>query len=176
MSDRELEPTSHAMRVLSEQVTALLTEFIDGLDDAPAARVELPEILATALGQPPPEQPTELPALLDMVRQAANHAVETAGPRFFGYVPGGGLFVSALAELLGQTLNRYTGLSEVAPGLVALEDGVLRWLCQLFGLPAGAGGLLTPAGRWPRCRCWSGTAGPSRGHHRRSRSRDDLRV
>ncbi|MBV8540776.1 MAG: aminotransferase class V-fold PLP-dependent enzyme [Pseudonocardiales bacterium] len=134
------------MSVLSERVVALLAEFVDGLDDAPAARVELPEGLATALGRPPPEQPTELPALLDTVRQAAQVAVETAGPRFFGYIPGGGLFASALAELLAQTLNRYTGLSEIAAGLVALEDGVLRWLCRLFGLPPGAGGLLTTGG------------------------------
>jgi aromatic-L-amino-acid/L-tryptophan decarboxylase len=146
VSRSELEPTNHAMRVLSERVIALLTEFVDGLDDAAAARVELPDDLATALGQPPPEQPTVLPALLDTVRQAADHAVETAGPRFFGYIPGGGLVVSALAELLAQTLNRYTGLSGMAPGLVAIEDGVLRWLCQLFGLPPGAGGLFTTGG------------------------------
>jgi aromatic-L-amino-acid/L-tryptophan decarboxylase len=134
------------MSVLCERVIALLAEFVDGLDDAAAARVELPDGLATALGQPPTEQPAGLPALLDTVRQAADRAVETAGPRFFGYIPGGGLFVSALAELLAQTLNRYTGLSDMAPGLVALEDGVLRWLCQLFGLPPGAGGLLTTGG------------------------------
>ncbi len=134
------------MSVLSEQVIALLSEFVEGLDDAAAARVELPDGLANALGQPPPEQPTGLPALLDTIRQAADHAVETAGPRLFGYIPGGGLFASALADLLAQTLNRYTGLSEFAPGLVAIEDGVLRWLCDLFGLPPGAGGLLTTGG------------------------------
>jgi aromatic-L-amino-acid decarboxylase len=146
MSRSELEPTSGAMGELSEQVVALLSGFVDGLEDAPTARVELPGGLATALGQPPPEQPTGLTALLDTVGQAADYAVETAGPRFFGYIPGGGLFASALAELLAQTLNRYTGLSDIAPGLVALEDGVLRWLCQLLGLPSGAGGLLTTGG------------------------------
>ncbi|HWR47325.1 MAG TPA: aminotransferase class V-fold PLP-dependent enzyme [Pseudonocardiaceae bacterium] len=146
VSRSELEPTSRVMGILSGRVIALLAEFVDGLDDAAAARVELPDGLATALGQPPPEQPTGLPALLDTVRQAADHAVETAGPRCFGYIPGGGLFASALAELLAQTLNRYTGFSEFAPGLVALEDGVLRWLCQLFDLPLGAGGLLTTGG------------------------------
>jgi aromatic-L-amino-acid decarboxylase len=83
-----------------------------------------------------------------------DHALETAGPRFFGYIHGGGLFTSALADLLAKTLNRYTGLSELAPGLVAIEDGVLRWLCHLFGLPPGSGGLATTGGRWPRCRCW----------------------
>lgn len=134
------------MSVLAEQVIALLAEFVDGLDDAAAARVELPDGLANVLAQPPAEQPTELPGLLNTIRQAADHAVETAGPHFFGYIPGGGLFTSALADLLGQTFNRYTGLSELAPGLVAIEDGVLRWLCDLFGLPPGAGGLLTTGG------------------------------
>lgn len=134
------------MSALSEQVIALLSEFVDGLDDAAAARVELPDGLANVLAQPPAEQPTELPGLLNTIRRAADHAVETAGPHFFGYIPGGGLFTSALADLLGQTFNRYTGLSELAPGLVAIEDGVLRWLCDLFGLPPGAGGLLTTGG------------------------------
>jgi aromatic-L-amino-acid decarboxylase len=134
------------MDALSEQAIGLLSDFVGGLEDAPSARVELPEGLALALRHPPPEQPTELPALLSMIRQAADHAVETAGPRFFGYIPGGGLFASALADLLAKTFNRYTGISELAPGLVAIEDGVLRWLCQLFGLPPGSGGLLTTGG------------------------------
>ncbi|MGH3823074.1 MAG: pyridoxal phosphate-dependent decarboxylase family protein [Pseudonocardiaceae bacterium] len=146
MSHSALEPSGHAMDELSEQILDLLSEFVAGLDHAPAARVELPDGLVAALRHPPPQEPTELPALLSMIRQAADHAVETAGPRFFGYIPGGGLFASALADLLAKTLNRYTGLSELAPGLVAIEDGVLRWLCHLFGLPPGSGGLLTTGG------------------------------
>jgi aromatic-L-amino-acid decarboxylase len=134
------------MNALSEQVMALLSKFVDGLEDAPAARTQLPEGLAATLRQPPPEQSTELPALLGTIRHAADHSVNTAGPRFFGYIPGGGLFVSALADLLAETLNRYTGLADFAPGLVALEDGVLRWLCELFGLPPAAGGLITTGG------------------------------
>jgi aromatic-L-amino-acid/L-tryptophan decarboxylase len=146
VSGSELEPGSGAMRTLSEQVIGLLSTFVDGLDDAAAARLALPDDLARVLSQPPAEQPTELPALLETIRQAADYAVETAGPHFFGYIPGGGLFVSALADLLAQTLNRYTGLADLAPGLVAIEDGVLRWLCDLFSLPSGAGGLLTTGG------------------------------
>jgi aromatic-L-amino-acid/L-tryptophan decarboxylase len=134
------------MNALCGQVMGYLSVFVDGLDDASAARVELPDGLTAALRHPPPEHPTELPTLLGTIRQAADHAVETAGPRFFGYIPGGGVFASALADLLAKAVNRYTGLSELAPGLVAIEDGVLRWLCHLFGLPAGSGGLLTTGG------------------------------
>jgi aromatic-L-amino-acid/L-tryptophan decarboxylase len=134
------------MSALVEQVVGLLSAFVDGLDNAAAAHVDLPDSLANTLGQPPLDQPTGLSALLDTIRQAADHAVETAGPHFFGYIPGGGLFASALADLLAQTFNRYTSFSEFAPGLVAIEDGVLRWLCHLFGLPPGSGGLLTTGG------------------------------
>lgn len=117
VSHSALEPSHHAMDALSEQVIGMLVEFVGGLEDASAARVELPDDLAAALRHPPPQQPTELPALLNMIRQAADHAVETAGPRLFGYLPGGGLFGSALADLLAKTLNRYTGVCDQRPPL-----------------------------------------------------------
>jgi aromatic-L-amino-acid decarboxylase len=78
--------------------------------------------------------------------QAAGAAVETAGPRFFGYVPGGGLISSAVGELMALVLNRFTGIGEMAPGLVALEHGVLDWLGSLFEMPPGATGILTTGG------------------------------
>lgn len=67
----------------------------------------------------------------------------TAGPRFFAYVPGGGLLSAAVAELLARAVNRQTAVAWAAPGLVTMEQGVLRWLCSEYGLPAGSGGLIT---------------------------------
>jgi aromatic-L-amino-acid decarboxylase len=43
-------------------------------------------------------------------------------------------------------LNRYTGVARPAPALVQLEASVLRWLCDVFELPAGSQGVLTPGG------------------------------
>ncbi|SEP53092.1 pyridoxal-dependent decarboxylase [Amycolatopsis saalfeldensis] len=74
---------------------------------------------------------------------APSRPIETAGPRFFGYVPGSGLVSSAVGELMARAPNRFTAVGEFAPGLVALEHGVLTWL---FGLPAGATGILTSGG------------------------------
>jgi Pyridoxal-dependent decarboxylase conserved domain len=72
--------------------------------------------------------------------------VETAGPRYMAYVGGGGLFTSALAEMVARAFNRYTTLARFAPALVGLEESTLRWLCREFGLPATAGGVTTTGG------------------------------
>jgi aromatic-L-amino-acid decarboxylase len=63
------------------------------------------------------------------------------------YVPGGGLYTSALAEFYARGINRYGTLSFAAPALTALEESVLRWMAQdVCGLPEGSGGLMTTGG------------------------------
>jgi len=69
-----------------------------------------------------------------------------AGPGYLGFVPGGGLFASAVADLVGDAVNRYTGVFAAAPALVQLEANVLRWFAAVVGYPEGARGLLTSGG------------------------------
>ena len=126
-------------------VLEFLDEFVAGLADAPSDGSRGSADLA-GLGAPPPDDAVPLGELLATVKAAAAVAVETAGPRYFGYIPGGGVVSSAVGELIARTLNRFTGLADLAPALVALEDGVLRWLATTFGLPATANGLLTSGG------------------------------
>ncbi|MGI5500827.1 pyridoxal phosphate-dependent decarboxylase family protein [Lentzea sp. CA-135723] len=133
-----LQPDRETRAEWTKTVTAFVEEFIEGLEAAPASSP------GTALLPPPPaETPGELGALLDTFRTAAGQAVETAGPRYLAYFPAGGLYSSVLAEFLAQTTNRYTGVASTAPALVALEQSVIRWMCDLFELPAGSGGIFT---------------------------------
>ena len=146
MTDYPLEPDRRAMEEMGRRALALVADFVEGLPDAPATNVydigpRLPEYLL-----PPAEGPGEFGALLDRFGEAAAVAVETAGPRYMAYVGGGGLFTSALAEVVARALNRYTTLSSFAPALVALEESTLRWLCRQFGLPDTAGGVTTTGG------------------------------
>lgn len=138
---------------MGQVAVRFLADFVEGLPEAPATSFDSADAAdgagtrpATDLLRPPPEDSGEFPALLDEFRRAAEQAMETAGPGYMAYIPGGGLFTSALAEMLARTFNRYTALADMAPALVAMEDSVLRWLGGQFGFPDGATGLLTTGG------------------------------
>jgi aromatic-L-amino-acid decarboxylase len=134
------------MRAQASRVLDLLVETIEGLERGPASGSTPTPALLAELSEPPPETPRELGTLLDRTRRAAAAAYETAGPSYLAYIPGGGIFTSALGGFLAAGLNRYTGKATPAPALVALEESVLRWMCNLFGFPAGSQGLLTTGG------------------------------
>ena len=146
MTPYPLEPSRSDMEGMGRVAVDFLADFIEGLPKAPAANVGAAGPTAAELMAPPGDQPGDLDALLDVFGRAAAQAVESAGPGYLAYIPGGGVFVSALAEMLARGTNRYTGMAGLAPALVAMEEGVLRWLCGRFGLPAGAAGLVTTGG------------------------------
>lgn len=83
---------------------------------------------------------------LAYVTEAAEAALSTTSPGYLAYVPGGGLMASALADLVANVLNRYTGLAAPAPALVALENDVLTWLAGEVGFGAAATGTFTSGG------------------------------
>lgn len=141
-----LEPGADEMRALTERVSAFLIDAIEGLDQSPASlNSPGPALLADAL-RAPPEGPGEIGPLLDLIGRAAEQSYQTAGPGYLAYIPGGGIFTSALAGFLAAGLNRFTGKAATAPALVALEQSVLRWLCDVFDYPADAQALLTTGG------------------------------
>lgn len=147
LHERALEPPAESMREYTNRVLDTLVDFIAELDDRPASTDHPPAELLAELAAPPPEEPhEEFTTLLDRVLRAADYAYETAGPAYLAYIPGGGIYTSALADLLAATLNRYTGKAAPAPALIALEASVLRWLCDIFGFPASAQALLTTGG------------------------------
>lgn len=80
---------------------------------------------------------------LELIGASMDAALETAGPGYLAYVPGGGLYAAGLADLLADVGNRFTGYSMAAPGWVRLEQDVLDWLIREFGYGSEARALLT---------------------------------
>jgi glutamate/tyrosine decarboxylase-like PLP-dependent enzyme len=70
----------------------------------------------------------------------------TTGGRYFGFVIGGSLPVATAANWLAAAWDQNAALRVMSPIAAELEDVVLRWLCEAFGLPADCeGGLVTCA-------------------------------
>lgn len=136
-----LEPAEAELRELGAAAIGFLASFLAELPERPAIN---PAGFTGEVGIT--EQARPMAELLEVISAAADPGIETAGPRYLGYIPGGGLVSSAIAGLITLGLNRYATVAEVAPGMVAIEDSVLRWLCAEFGLPDGSGGLLTTGG------------------------------
>jgi aromatic-L-amino-acid decarboxylase len=102
--------------------------------------------VADRLRESAPEDGMPFEQVLDLVALASQKAVNNSGPGFLAYIPGGGLYASALADLLADGFNRYVTYAALAPGLAQIEATALRWLCDIFDYPEDARGVLTSGG------------------------------
>ncbi|MFJ2647992.1 pyridoxal phosphate-dependent decarboxylase family protein [Streptomyces sp. NPDC087420] len=150
MDSFPLEPDRAAMGEMGGLVLGRVMDFVESLPDRPTGNTtdpqETADLVKSFLAEPP-EEAGDLTALLDRLERAVECSLETAGPGYLAYVPGGGLYSSALAEFYTRAVNRYGSLAMVAPALTALEESVLRWMARdVCGLPEGSTGLLTTGG------------------------------
>lgn len=135
------------MRRLVDAAMERIAEHVDSLPEQPASHTVGGARLARSLAEPLPERGTPFPKLLDLLfDRAVPRSINTAGPGYLAYVPGGGLLHAAVADLIADSVNRYVGLFGAAPGLAQLEVNVLDWFRDMVGFPREAGGILTSGG------------------------------
>ena len=145
-----LEPDRETLASWLKAFADAAFDHLDRLPDAHASGRLGPEaaVIAESSSRPIGEEPYAGGAseLASIVVRAADAALNTIGPGYLAYIPGGGLPATAIASLTADLLNRYTGLVPAAPALMRLESDVLRWLAREFGYGPAAGGLLTSGG------------------------------
>ena len=145
--DNPLELSASVMRSLVDQAMERIVAHIESLPEQPVSSTLEAAELARTLVEPLPETGTGFDELLDLLfDRAIPCSYNTASPGYLAYIPGGGLFHSALADLIAGATNRYVGVWLAAPALVELEANVVRWLCEMIGYPPSAGGILTTGG------------------------------
>jgi aromatic-L-amino-acid decarboxylase len=144
---KELELSADTMRMLVDQAMERIVKHIESLPAQPVSDVSGGEDLARSVVEGMPERGTPFPALLDLL---FDHLVpktfNTASPGYLAYIPGGGLFHAAVADLIADSVNRYVGIWMAAPALAQLEANVLRWFADMIGYPRQARGILTTGG------------------------------
>ncbi len=146
MSGIPLDPGSAVRQALGSEVLEFVDQWIERREQAPASWPDPDRHLVEALLRPPGADAQELAPLLELIDQATNTGFDTANPGFLSYIPSGGLYTAALGALIGSITNQFTGGAHASPGMTALEESVVRWMTDLFGLPSSAGGVLVSGG------------------------------
>jgi len=147
LSQYPLELSAGEMRDLVAAALERIVRHVETLPEQPASRHRGAARLARSLAEPLPEAGAPVGKLLDLLfRKAVPASINTAGPGYLAYIPGGGLLHCAVADLIADGVNRYTGLYIAAPALVQLEMNVLAWFRDIAGFPPETRGLLTSGG------------------------------
>jgi glutamate/tyrosine decarboxylase-like PLP-dependent enzyme len=147
MSQQALSPLAENTQQLLTNVAQRAAKYIDALPERRVAPTPgdidrlklLDEVLPTM-----PTEPSEVIRVLDEIGSAAT--VASTGGRYFGFVIGGVLPAALAANWLAGAWDQNVALRVMSPIAAKLEDVVLDWLRELFGLPAGCGaGFVTGA-------------------------------
>jgi len=94
-----------------------------------------------------PERPESYQGLLNFIFDEMAPLSQLPGhPGFAAYVAASGNTISNTAQMIAQTLNPFTGHYMMAPGMVALEQEVVKWFIHLMGYNDKALGYLTTGG------------------------------
>src|SRR5512134_2511881 len=105
-----LEPSPEEMRRLVAAAMDRIVAHVASLSSQPAADVDGGVALARSLAEPLPEKGAPFEDLLALLfDRAVPKSFNTAGPGYLAFIPGGGLFDSAVADLIGDSVNRYVG-------------------------------------------------------------------
>lgn len=142
----ELEPNGTDRQHIREQVVQYSEDFLENIETILAYQVTTDKgkaIYDTAIQ----EEPKSIEKLLEVVAHNVDRpGLNPASGGHLAYIPGGGVFPAALGDYLAAIFNRYAGVFYGSPGAVRMENQLLRWLCELVGLPQSAGGNLTSGG------------------------------
>ncbi len=143
---RNLETTAQERQSLFNNAQEYGENFLSSLPEQPAY-LESDNKGKDVYELPFDEDPKEFEDLLHVLQSEVDTpGLNPASGKHAGYIPGGGLYPSAIADYLAAVTNRYTGVFFSSPGAVRIENMCIRWMNDLVGYPEGAAGNLTSGG------------------------------
>ena len=144
LASRGLEPGTSSRKRLRGAVLASSERFLRAVDGLHAFQ---PGDAAGLLELPIGERGAPLEEVMELLeREVVRPGGHPASPGHLAYIPGGGIYHSALADYLAAVTNKYAGIFFTGPGPVRMENQLVRWTADLVGYPAGAGGSIASGG------------------------------
>ena len=143
---RPLDPGTTRRKQLRNAVVASTERFLRQIDNL-KAYYETEDKGRGVLGAPISEHGLPTSAVIRLLEDHVFRPGNTAASGgHLAYVPGGGLYHSALGDFLAAISNKYAGVFFAGPGPVRMENMLVRWVGDLVGYPATAGGTILSGG------------------------------
>lgn len=143
---RLLEPNLNERKAVRDKIVAYTDSFIDNIETIPAYNTET-EASKVFQNSPITETGMPLPEIMNMLERGMDiPSLNPASGGHLGYIPGGGIYYSALGDYWADITNRYAGIFFAGPGAVRIENMLIDWTAELAGYPKGSVGNLTSGG------------------------------
>jgi glutamate/tyrosine decarboxylase-like PLP-dependent enzyme len=140
-SERDVRAELAGRPALLQEAARRSLAYLDRLADRPVAPSPAAVAALGKLDFALPRAGLDPGIVLSLLDEAGSPAtVASAGPRYFGFVTGGALPIAQAASWLSTAWDQNMALSVMSPAGATLNSVALRWVTELLGLPAGAGG------------------------------------
>ncbi|MCZ2357259.1 MAG: aminotransferase class I/II-fold pyridoxal phosphate-dependent enzyme [Bacteroidia bacterium] len=137
--DIKLSGRKHLMKLVNNFANQYIREL-------PEAKSYLSKKVKTQLLTIKDETKTIDQILHIFKEEVTENGIRAASGGHIGYIPGGGIYASALADFLAAVSNEYAGVFHASPGAASIENEVINWLKKTFSYPETAVGNLASGG------------------------------
>jgi len=145
-SSRLLEPSTEERKETRDKVIDYTEDFINNIYNINA--FNLTENTGEGLlNFPISDEPISIEKAIELFKDNVDFPnLNPASGGHLGYIPGGGIYNSALGDYLADITNRYAGLFYAGPGAVRMENMLIRWMAKIVGFPPETVGNLASGG------------------------------
>lgn len=135
------------LREMGYAMVDLAVEYLQGLEGRRVYGPLTPAGLDDTFAEPLPEEGTPFAELVqDCRNRVFPNTMAIGSRRYFGMMNPAPLPLAVFSEALCAAMNQNTASWRHAPSGTAIEKRVIRWLCDLFGLPDRSFGTMTDGG------------------------------
>ena len=134
-------------RAFGNEIVSIWSDLLRRLPELPVAHHANAGDVRRGIVLPIPDEPLSDAEIIEHLRSLAfDWSMYPGHPRFMAYITGAGTVPGAAADMLAAGLNMNLGAWRLSPGPTEIERALIRWFAEVFGLPAGSGGLLVSGG------------------------------
>jgi aromatic-L-amino-acid/L-tryptophan decarboxylase len=134
-------------REVGHQVVELLAEYLEHIEEKPVFPNVEPSTLTKFFAEPLPQNPSSPEKVLaELQEKLLPYCTHVGHPGYMGLITPSPNPVGIIADFICSALNQNIGAYTIGPAAVAMERRTVRWLTDLVGYDASAGGNLTSGG------------------------------